>query len=162
MSTLLNHVKKKEWMRHYKVLPISSQNITLNIITSYLDLSCHCHLQSSPPRSSDPQSQHFYHERNASWNFLFWVNVFNTICSSTWIFSVKSNLCHFNLGKRKKFHGARLGKYRWWGITAMLFFTKDCCTMKAVCSLELCYGDGHTFLRHFPLICSLSRLTIAW
>jgi hypothetical protein len=67
----------------------SFQNILIKTIASYLDRILHHHLQSSPLGSA--HTQHLCRFLNASWK-CFFARVFSTICISTWISSMVSNL----------------------------------------------------------------------
>jgi len=64
-----------------------------------------------------------------------------------------SNLRHFirsfSLGKRKKSQGVRPGEYGWWGITAMLFLTKNCETLKDLWAWALSWWKLRFWFCHF-------------
>ena len=61
----------------------------------------------------------------------------------------------FIQGNRKKSYGARLGEKGGWGITVMLFFTKNYCTLKAVWAGALLWWRNKSTLLHILVIFSV-------
>jgi hypothetical protein len=77
--------------------------------------------------------------------------VSSTLCNSAWISSMGSNRRPFSLnlifGNRNKSQGAKSGDCGGWGMTAVLYFARNCWVRTGVCDGALSWWSSQVYSR---------------